>query len=190
MAHNLNNNFMLYAGQAAGDDEGGMYANLDASYLMSVAYQEDVPVYTGKCARVVIAVGGWPIKAYTSASCARKLSFSPFCKRTLIRANHLTNSLFLFLFSLTDRLVAKITGILPLTPRNFRGKPKIHEWETYDVRYHSFSTMGKIYTLKGVKRGRESGVECVCFFQSRACQCILFSPCDIPLSGYLDNPQN
>jgi len=48
---------MLYAGQAAGDDEGGMYANLDATYLMSVAYQEAVPVYTGKCARVVIAVG-------------------------------------------------------------------------------------------------------------------------------------
>eukprot|EP00624_Nannochloropsis_granulata_P001306 evm.model.NODE_16360_length_8486_cov_28.441315.2 len=86
-AHNLNDNFMLYAGQSSSDDEGGMYANLDAAYLMSVAYQEAVPEYT-------------------------------------------------------DRLVAKVTGYLPLTPRNFEGVPKIQDWETYDVRYHSFSTMG------------------------------------------------
>ena len=54
VAHNLNDNFMLYAGQARtiGDDEGGkMYANLDATYLMSIGYQVDVPQYTGKCAR-------------------------------------------------------------------------------------------------------------------------------------------
>jgi len=52
-AHNLNNNFMLYAGQASSDDDGGMYANMDAAYLMSVAYQEAVPEYTGMCVFVL-----------------------------------------------------------------------------------------------------------------------------------------
>lgn len=56
-AHNLNDNFMLYAGQTSSDDEGGMYANLDAAYLMSVAYQEAVPEYTGMC-NCVLGGGG------------------------------------------------------------------------------------------------------------------------------------
>jgi hypothetical protein len=69
-----------------------------------------------------------------------------FCKRS-----RPTNSL-LFLSLFADRLVAKITGVLPLTPRNFKGEPKIEEWETYDVRYHSFSTMGKFLDGEGRRR--------------------------------------
>jgi hypothetical protein len=41
-AHNLNDNFMLYAGQSAGSDSGGMYANLDATYLMALGFQPAV----------------------------------------------------------------------------------------------------------------------------------------------------
>jgi hypothetical protein len=74
--------------------------------------------------------------------------FFPFCKRTLLTPRKPPDSLFLFdTYLPSDRLVAKVTGVLPTTPRNFKGEPKIQEWETYDVRYHSFSTMGKSVTL-------------------------------------------
>ena len=65
---------MLYVGQAVSSNKegGGLYANLDATYLMSVGWQKPLP----------------------SGS----------------------------------RLVAKITGKLPTTPRNFGMSPTIQDW--------------------------------------------------------------
>lgn len=67
-----------------------------------------------------------------------------------------------------DRLVAKVTGYLPLTPRNFEGVPKIQDWETYDVRYHSFSTMGKLLyvgtAIRGSKRDKDQYLKCAYHF--------------------------
>lgn len=98
--------------------------------------------------------------------------FSSFCKRS-----RPTN---LFCSFPSDRLVAKITGVLPLTPRNFKGEPKIQEWETYDVRYHSFSTMGKFLDREG-----ESG----CFVSQRPCLWShLFLPSVLPSRGNINNP--
>lgn len=41
----------------------------------------------------------------------------------------------------STKLVAKITGVLPVTARNFQSSPKIARWEDYEVRYNSFSTI-------------------------------------------------
>ncbi len=41
----------------------------------------------------------------------------------------------------TAKVVAKITGVLPSTARNFQQDPKIANWQDYEMRYNSFSTI-------------------------------------------------
>lgn len=41
----------------------------------------------------------------------------------------------------STKLVAKITGVLPKTARNFQSSPRIARWQDYEVRYTSFSTI-------------------------------------------------
>jgi hypothetical protein len=43
-----------------------------------------------------------------------------------------------------ERIVAKVTGVLPQTARNLEGQPKISHWHDYDVRYASFSTIAMV----------------------------------------------
>ncbi len=43
-----------------------------------------------------------------------------------------------------ERVIAKVTGILPMTARNLNGNPKIANYLDYDVRYASFSTIAMV----------------------------------------------
>jgi hypothetical protein len=48
-------------------------------------------------------------------------------------------------------LVAKITGKLPTTAWNFHHAPKTHDYESYEVRYNSFSTIAKLQTAPTIQ---------------------------------------
>ena len=48
-------------------------------------------------------------------------------------------------------LVAKITGKLPTTAWNFHHEPKTHDYESYEVRYNSFSTIAKLQTAPTIQ---------------------------------------
>lgn len=90
--HNKNNNFVLYLGEDTAS--AGVYPNLDAAYLLAVAWQNTV-----------------------------ELKAQP-----------------------QKRLVARVTGTLPITARNLVADPKIANWEEYDTRYASFSTIALVAT--------------------------------------------
>jgi hypothetical protein len=44
----------------------------------------------------------------------------------------------------SERIVAKITGVLPMTSRNLLAEPKISNWPDYEVRYASMSTIALV----------------------------------------------
>ena len=88
--HNMNDNFVLYLGEDTAS--AGVYPNLDAAYLLAVAWQK-----------------------------------SPELKALPKK-----------------RLIARVTGTLPITARNLFADPKIGNWEEYECRYASFSTIGLV----------------------------------------------
>jgi len=90
--HNKNDNFVLYLGEETAS--AGVYPNLDAAYLLAVAWQKSAD-----------------------------LSAEP-----------------------KKRLVARITGTLPVTARNLFTDPKIANWKEADVRYASFSSIALVAT--------------------------------------------
>jgi hypothetical protein len=88
--HNKNNNFVLYLGEDTAT--AGVYPNLDAAYLLAVAWQ-----------------------------------LSPELKDKPKK-----------------RLMARVTGTLPVTSRNLFTDPKIANYEDADVRYMSFSSIALV----------------------------------------------
>ncbi|GAB5032026.1 Hypothetical protein NocV09_00800010 [Nannochloropsis oceanica] len=55
-------------------------------------------------------------------------------------------------------LVARITGKLPLTAWNFHHDPKTHDYENYEVRYNSFSTIAKLQTAPTIQSVDDSEI--------------------------------
>ena len=55
-------------------------------------------------------------------------------------------------------LVAKVTGILPLTAYNMHTNPKVPNYNDYEVRYNSFSTIAKLQTAPTIQSLDDSAI--------------------------------